>query len=589
MGNKEQVKHYQWPVHWSLGVLLAGWGSLPAIASEAPAIEPTGNNAEPIQLTSSPDGPATDQSISNVTPAPIAPERFAPERSAPLVPLDRTMSLEAMPLKAMPLKTVVSPEIINPPSRSIARSSAQAEIHGSTSVESAFPAGRLTEGYLAVHPRDRFAPELSQMNSLESLANDDGLVVLSQASAARATDANAIAQESESVAPIEASEVTPLAEEAVQVEHADTVLDRGGLPVGDFLESVDGLEENGIAGEGTTTSPPNASENRGDTAPAESLNGEPDQLDETTPAAEGELETEAFDSEAFDSEAFDSEEFEAEEFKFEDDVPNPPEATVEGESEGDPDLGILRLRERPLAKQKAPFNIPVFLVGNVGYIGNGNTLAGVDPVNDRLFRTGISLIASPRLAKRTALIASVQGNLYRYDELSRLNYNEVRLQTSLRHVLTPKIYGDLGWTHRQLFLQDDGDRFLYENAAFASLTRRDALSAKTNLTSFYNGRVSFADPETSSRLRNTLGISLRHDVTPALQASLTGRMTLTNFTQQSRQDFYTQGLAQLSYKLSKNVRLSLFGSLTRGNSSNRRVDFDNSTVGLSLSGNIKLF
>lgn len=589
MGNKEQVKHYQWPVHWSLGVLLAGGGSFPAIASETPAIEPTGNNAEPIQLASSPDTPATEKSISNATPAPIAPERFAPS----LVPLDRTM-----PLEARPLKTVVSPGIMNPPSHSTASSSAQAAIHGSTSVESAFPAGKLTEGYLAIQQRDRFAPELSQMNSLESIA-DDGLAVLSQASAATATDANAIAQESESVAPIEASEVAPLAEEAVQVEHADTVLDRDGLPVGDFLESVDGLEENGIAGEGTTTSPPSASENRDGTAPAESLNGESSQLDETMPTAEGELETEAFDSEEldseefesedFDSEDFDSEDFEAEEFEFEDDVPNPPEATVEGESEGDPDLGILRLRERPLAKQKAPFKVPVFLVGNVGYIGNGNTLAGVDPVNDRLFRTGISLIASPRLAKRTALIASVQGNLYRYDELSRLNYNEVRLQTSLRHVLTPKIYGDLGWTHRQLFLQDDGDRFLYENAAFASLTRRDALSAKTNLTSFYNGRVSFADPETSSRLRNTLGVSLRHDVAPALQASLTGRMTLTNFTQQSRQDFYTQGLAQLSYKLSKNVRLSLFGSLTRGNSSNRRVDFDNSTVGLSLSGNIKLF
>lgn len=391
-------------------------------------------------------------------------------------------------------------------------------------------------------------------------------------------------------------ETVPLTEEAIQLDPAETDLDGDNVPAGDLLESVDGLEDSGIAGEGTITEA--ESEPAAEAEASEGAGSEADTASEL-PLGEGAIEaeaTEAGEAEAgeFDSEEFDSEAFEAEEFDFdEDELENtdqePTEAATEGETEGDPELGILRLRERPLAKQKQPVTVPVFLVGNVGYIGNGNTLAGVDPVNDRLFRSGLSLIASPRLSRRTALIASVQGNLYRYDELSRLDYNEVRLQASLRHVMTRRVYGDLGWTHRQLFLQEEGDRFLSENAAFASLTRRDPLTRKTSLTSFYNLRVSFADPETSSRLRNTLGLSLRHELTPALQASLTGRATLTNFTQQSRQDFYTQALAQLSYRISKNVRLSLFGSLTRGNSSNRRVDFDNSTLGVSLSGNVKLF
>lgn len=255
----------------------------------------------------------------------------------------------------------------------------------------------------------------------------------------------------------------------------------------------------------------------------------------------------------------------------------------------DPDLGVLRLRERPLATRQTQVAVPVYLVSNVSYTGNDNTLAGVDPVDDRFFRSSLALIASPRLSRRRALIGSVQGSLNRYNELSRVDYNELSLQLSLRQVLLPRVYGDLGWTNRNLYLDSDGDRFLREHAAFASLTRRDPLTPKTTLTSFYNLRVSFADPDSSSRLRNTLGSSLRYDITPRWQTSLTGRLTLTNFTQQARQDFYGQALAQLSYKLAPNARISLFGSLIRGNSSSRRVDFDSSTLGLSFNANLQLF
>lgn len=387
----------------------------------------------------------------------------------------------------------------------------------------------------AVLSRDRLGAEFVEAVS----SNDEGLIAQAEG------------------LPGEA-ETDPLLEEAIQLEQAETILDEDEVPAGGLLQSgTDALER---------------------------------EMREAVQAPEPPLGDAVNEADAPEAEELDSEAFEFDEDELEGIDAEPTEATVEEESLGDPDLGILRLRERPLAQQKSPVTVPVFLVGNVGYVGNGNTLADVDdPVNDRLFRSGLSLIASPRLSKRTTVITSVQGNLYRYDELSRLNYNEVRVQASLRQVITRRVYGDLGWTHRQLFLQDDGDRFLHENAAFASLTRRDPLTKNTSLTSFYNLRASFADPETSSRLRNTLGLSLRHDLTPALQASLTGRATLTNFTQQSRQDFYTQALAQLSYRISKNFRLSLFGSLTRGNSSNRQVDFDNSTLGVSLSGNVKLF
>ncbi len=534
-------------MNWGVGVLLAGGWVIPAAAAEV-LPEPVVADTDQAQLLSNVSRAEMGAIASPIKPTQVLPEQFPPS--------------------------------VTPINNAVASLTAASEV-------TAHP--QLSETAIESGMSDRFEPEFAQetfqpppvqeLAQGELNAQEDETVIVETDSTVQEVEGSVISAEGDLEEPLD--------EEASQLDQAaETVLDNTEVPAGDLLESVDGLEDSGIAGEGAATEEPIPASD--EAAAEDAVEGDPQpdsSLDNGEAEAGEELES--------DSEEFDSEEFEAEDFEFEEDeaeaVPDSPDSTVENESEGDPDLGVLRVRERPLAKQKPPLKIPVFLVGNVGYIANGNTLAGVDPVNDRLFRSGISLITSPRLSKRTALIASVQGNINRYNELSRLDYNEVRLQASLRHVLTRKVYGDLGWTHRQLFLQEDGDRFLYEHAAFTSLTRRDPLTKKTNLTSFYNLRLSFAEPETSSRLRNTLGVSLRHNVTPALQASLTGRMTLTNFTQQSRQDFYTQALAQLSYKMTKNVRLSLFGSLAKGNSSNRRVDFDNSTLGVRLSGNVKLF
>ena len=565
------MKHHRWPVNLGIAVLLAGGWSLPVVASEVlPESVPV--EADPIQLAPH-EIPAGTGTIAPQSPAIVSPEQFPPS--------------------ATPLESAISSLSVTPV---IPRSGEvnQVKPPAPLSAQQFFSAPEFS-GFVTATPGDRFQPEFAQAVFQEAPINE--LPQCEQAKEAPPIviiQTDPVIQDDDCLIVQTTEETESLAEEASQLDPADSVLDNDGdVPVGDLLESVDGLEDSGIAGEGAITEEPSPEINGDDTAEGDDGSEAVQQPDQSSDTDEDEVE-DLSAPEALETEEFDSEDFEAEEFEFEDDeleeaAPNSSEAAGDDESAGDPELGILRLRERPLAKKKTPLKIPVFLVGNVGYIGNGNTLAGVDPVNDRLFRRGLSLIASPRLSKRTALIASVQGNLNRYDELSRLDYNEVRLQTSLRHVFTRNVYGDLGWTHRQLFLQEDGDRFLYEHAAFASLTRRDKLTKKTSLTSFYNLRAGFADPETSSRLRNTLGVSLRHDITPALQASLTGRMTLTNFTQQSRQDFYSQALAQLSYKVSKNVRLSAFGSLTRGNSSNRRVDFDNSTIGVSLSGNVKLF
>ncbi|NJM56809.1 MAG: hypothetical protein HC857_04330, partial [Synechococcales cyanobacterium RU_4_20] len=258
---------------------------------------------------------------------------------------------------------------------------------------------------------------------------------------------------------------------------------------------------------------------------------------------------------------------------------------------GDPELGILRLREQELSLRRPPIQVPVYLFLNASYLTNSNARASEEPVDDQLLRTTLSLTASPILTRRTTAFATVQGNLNRYGELSRLDYNELRFQAGVRHTLLPRLTGELGWINRQLYFQEDGDRFLGDNAVYAAFSRRDAtpLGPKTSLTSSYRVQANFAEPKTSDRVVNSLSTTFSYDLSPKLATTFTGLIALTDYTQQNRQDFYGQASVGLTYTLARNTRLSLFGALTRGGSSDQRVDFDNALLGVSFSTNLKLF
>lgn len=261
------------------------------------------------------------------------------------------------------------------------------------------------------------------------------------------------------------------------------------------------------------------------------------------------------------------------------------------EEQGDPELGVLRLRKQPLSLTQPPIKVPVYVLASASYLSNSNTRASEDPIEDQLFRSTVAITASPILGRRTAAYATVQGNLFRYGDLSRLDYNELRFRAGIRHVLRSRVIGELGWTNRQLYFRESGDRFLSDNSVFGTISRRDPgiLGKKTSLNSFYRVRASFADPKTSNRVVNTLGTTLSYDVTPRIKASLTGLGVVTSFTKQSRHDIYGQALASLSYTLAKNTRLSIFAALNRGGSADDRVDFDNALLGVSFSSSLKLF
>lgn len=294
-------------------------------------------------------------------------------------------------------------------------------------------------------------------------------------------------------------------------------------------------------------------------------------------------------------------------------------SAANGQSTGDPELGKLRLQEQPLQAggidselgilrleekqrvlpppQKAQPSVPtVYLLARLDYFQSSNVFAGIDPVDDGLFRPGLTLYAIPSLGRDTYLSAAIDASMVRYGNQSEFNYNELRFRAGVLQRLTPRTYGEIGWTNQQLYSAGaefhnafQGQKFYNENAFRLELSRQDPLNSRLNLYTYYQFRVGLTEPDSRSRLIHTLYTSLSYQIQPQLQVSLDYQFAFTDFIQQQREDFYHQIATRLSYNLSRRSRLSMFAGVSLGNSSNPNIDFDSFIFGASFSLNVPLF
>lgn len=269
-------------------------------------------------------------------------------------------------------------------------------------------------------------------------------------------------------------------------------------------------------------------------------------------------------------------------------IPNENSSPSEQSGSGeDPELGKLRLRE--LGTPPPPSQPAVYLLGGVGYFRSNNIFSGVDPVDDGLFKAGLTLLAVPSIGPETSLFASVGGNIYRYSDLSVYDYDELNFSAGIRQKIGSRTYGELGWNNRQLFSEDGGDRFLDDHSVYLELGRRDILAQQLTLDTFYQFRVSFANPSDRSQVINYLGTSLGYTPIPPLELALGYQFAFSDFTQQERQDNYHQVIASLNYTLTPNSRLYLYGGHSFGNSSDKFTDFDGLVFGAGINWSLPLF
>ncbi|HEY9596913.1 MAG TPA: outer membrane beta-barrel protein [Cyanophyceae cyanobacterium] len=269
--------------------------------------------------------------------------------------------------------------------------------------------------------------------------------------------------------------------------------------------------------------------------------------------------------------------------------PSPINTDSEQPSNGeDPELGRLRLRE--LEPPPPPPSEPtVYLLGGVDYLRSNNIFSGIDPVDDGLFSAGLTLLAVPSLGNGTSLFAAVSGNVIRYSYLGEYDYNELQLSLGVRQQMGRHTYGTVGWSNRQLFEQDRGDRFLNEHSVYLELGRQDSLTQQLTLNTFYQFRLSFADPTDRSQVIHYLGASLDYDLLPSLQLTLDYQFALADFTRQERLDNYHQLLTRLTYRMSSNSQIYLFGGYSFGDSSDSAIDFDGLVFGIGADVSLPLF
>ncbi len=268
----------------------------------------------------------------------------------------------------------------------------------------------------------------------------------------------------------------------------------------------------------------------------------------------------------------------------------PASSPVQGTTEPpqmDPELGVLRLRPLPPPPVKRP--VPFSFIGGMGYFSTDNSLASFDPIDDQLFRIGLAFLATPQINANTILVTAVEGNLVRYGTLADLDYDELRFQVGIRRFLTSRMYGEVGWLNQRLYSAVTGDRFLDDHAIFLGIGRQDPLAPKLKLDTFYQVRASFSDPNERSRVLNSLGLALSYDIRSDLRLSLDSQYTLITFTEQSREDFYAQFLLKLSYAISRNVSMSIFGGVGTGTSSDPLINFDSSVFGMTIDFSITPF
>ncbi|MEH2165404.1 MAG: hypothetical protein V7K41_01730 [Nostoc sp.] len=262
------------------------------------------------------------------------------------------------------------------------------------------------------------------------------------------------------------------------------------------------------------------------------------------------------------------------------------------ESNSDRELG-LRVRLRPLEQQLPPpteqpvpkFKPIGYLQGRVGYFQTSNIFSSnYSPIEDGLIISGLTLASTYfPLGSKTFVNGSIDGNLIRYINQSEYHYNQVRLNLSIYHQLSQRMFGEISWSNQQLFYANSsdrfdsfkaGDRFLNENSLQLSLGRRDPLTSRLTLDSFYELSVNFADPQSRNRIINSFWVSLNYYLQKPLQVGIDYQMSLSDFTQRDREDEFYRLFGHLNYQISDTINMNVQGGVSLGSSTAENIDFD---------------
>jgi hypothetical protein len=280
-------------------------------------------------------------------------------------------------------------------------------------------------------------------------------------------------------------------------------------------------------------------------------------------------------------------------------TPTPPSAIVTQTpppiraADRDDDLGSLPIRpippndddfgELPVRLLPPPPPPPpkwLFVTGQAGYFSTSNSFFTTTKTADQGIRTGLSLTALVPLGPKTYFSGAIDGNLVRNLTFSRQSYDELRLRAGILQQLSPRMFGELGWSNQKLYAaQNDlqgilsGDRFLNENSLRLDLSRADPIDQRLSLISFYQLRWSLSSREKGDRLSNTIYTSLNYKLSPQWTAGLDYVMSWSHYTQVARDEVFQQVQLRTRYTINPSFSMNLVGGFSFGGTSDKRRQF----------------
>jgi hypothetical protein len=282
------------------------------------------------------------------------------------------------------------------------------------------------------------------------------------------------------------------------------------------------------------------------------------------------------------------------------------------------ELGILRLLQtaQPAQPAQPPPEPPVaFLSGRLGFFATDNVFRSQLQLDDQVFQSGITAYYFPKLSESTNFYAIAETSLARYGNFGvnytqteprlgrnfpNVDYNQTELQLGLRQRLLPRTYAQIGWRNQRIYSPGYRDKLFGINYLEAQLNHRSILNSKTWLDGFYQVRWGFASPtdadlndknqpRDTSRVRQTFTLSLNYSATPLLRTSLLYQLDFEDYTQMDRFDTYQQVIGIVSYNLTPESQLSVFGGTRFGRSSSALVNLDDTFYGAGLNISVPLF
>jgi hypothetical protein len=272
----------------------------------------------------------------------------------------------------------------------------------------------------------------------------------------------------------------------------------------------------------------------------------------------------------------------------------------------DPELGTLRIQEQPVVPD-TPSQTPVktgFFTARFAAASSDNILLAVNDVGgltgDEFLRPGISIAFYPRVGPQTFLIGNADVGLQRYNSQSDFNYDDLRFRLGVRQGLFPRTYGQLMFTYQQLFRPGPPRFRFFENTAFSfTLGRRDPLTNQLTLNSYYQiqlndteSRPALGSPTDLTqfdRITQSLGGYLNYTINPQWRTGVSYQVTFSDYTGQERYDTYHQLIGQLIYRITPDVRMSLYGGWSFGQSSESFIRLNDTLFGFTIDATVTLF